>query len=65
LCRALAKRQHPQGCGTARERKSIIHEERETKAAGAAFSSATSELTILRLVPREPKGRGSSDERFH
>lgn len=56
----------PEGCDTARERKSkSFAEERETKAADPLKVCATVRVTLCRLVPREPKGRGSSDERFH
>lgn len=52
----------PEGCDAARERKSkSFAEERETKAADPLKVCATVRLTIFCLVPRELKGRGSTD----
>ena len=36
----------------------VIREERETKAAGTRSVCATVRVTLFRLVPREPEGRG-------
>ncbi|CCV11395.1 hypothetical protein MESS4_320031 [Mesorhizobium sp. STM 4661] len=43
----------------------VIREERETKAADPLKVCTTVRVTLFRLVPREPKGRGSTSERFH
>lgn len=65
-CRALAERQHPKGAvrRASADPKSFA-EERETKAADPLLVCATVRVTLFRLVPREPKGRGSTSERFH
>ena len=42
----------------ARAQVKVIREERETKAAGTRSVCATVRVTLFRLVPSEPKGRG-------
>lgn len=56
----------PEGCDTARERNpKSFAEERETKAADPLKVCATVRVTLFRLVPSKPEGRGSTSERFH
>ena len=43
----------------------VIREERETKAADPLKVCATVRVTLFRLVPSKPEGRGSTSERFH
>jgi hypothetical protein len=64
-CRALAERQHPARDAVRRASanpKSFAKKEKRRRQIRFVLSDAKSDCS-LRLVPREPKGRGSSSER--
>ena len=58
-CRALAERQQPTGCDTARERRSKSFTKKEKRRRQRPLGMRGDRIDFRRLVPSMPEGRGS------